>query len=297
MDLTNNIDRAIYYAFFANAGGGLDPYQAVYDAMTNKPSSSKEALQRAFVTSLVSAGVWDELDGLWFLRQHSNAASEALLNWVSPGTFDATIVNSPTFTADEGFTTNGTNSYLNLNYNPTTDATNFTQNSGSIGFYTYTSSDNSGDWDMGAIDAVNGWSAIAARTGGTRYGRINCLSTLSDIETDGSGLRVAVRRANDELVNNINGVDEDVHSGIASAGVTNRDLYLGCLNNGSPGFHSARQYGLAFVGGSLTASQLGAIYTAFTTYITATTAASGSYMTDSEGTNVKDSEGNDIQIP
>jgi len=300
MKLSNSRDLAIYMAYFASSGGGEDNYSDVYDAFTNKPNAATKSAQQNFVNSITSAGIWEKLDGLWVFATHSNDDGEALINWVSPSGTAATAVNSPTFTQYEGIETNGTNSYINLQYNPTTDATNFKQNDGVIGAYSNTNTENNGDWDMGAVDGSNGWSAMLFYASGVNIGRINCLSSISGVETDGSGLLAVIRRANDEIVNNKNGVDVISSVLIASAGITNRDFYVGCLNNGTPAYHSNRQYGMAFVGGALSEAEMASFYSAYNTYKTAITPAAPaatSYMEDSEGNRVKDSEGSDIIIP
>jgi lysophospholipase L1-like esterase len=68
----------------------------------------------------------------------------ATLDWISPGSNQITKVSSPTFTPRSGFTGNGTSSYLNTNYNPSTQGVNFTLNSAGFGCYINSKSGNSG---------------------------------------------------------------------------------------------------------------------------------------------------------
>lgn len=60
-----------------------------------------------------------KFDCLYIRAAHHSQA--ALLNWAK-NAHDATAVNSPTFTTNRGYKSNGTTSYLDLNYNPSTDA-------------------------------------------------------------------------------------------------------------------------------------------------------------------------------
>lgn len=54
----------------------------------------------------------------------------ALKNWVAPtGSYNAIAVNSPTFTADGGYTGDGSTSYLRTNFTPSTAGGQFAQNS------------------------------------------------------------------------------------------------------------------------------------------------------------------------
>lgn len=59
----------------------------------------------------------------------------ATLDWISPASNQITKVSSPTFTSRSGFTGNGTSSYLDSNFNPSTQGVNFTQNSAGFGCY------------------------------------------------------------------------------------------------------------------------------------------------------------------
>jgi hypothetical protein len=298
MKLSNSRDLAIYMAYFANAGGGgVDNYSDVYDAFTNKPNAATKAAQQAFVNSLTSAGVWAKLDGLWVFATHSNDDGEALINWVDPTGTAATAVNSPTFTQYEGMAGNGSTSYINLQYNPSSDGSNFVQDSASFGFYSNTDV-NESSWDMGARDNVNGWTQGAARNGGDSIYRVNCLTSESWVSANSEGMFSFTRENATTIAINKNGteLDDNLNN---STGLPNYDMYIcGRNNNGSPDQYTTRQYGMAFVGGFLTESELGNFYSAYNTYKTAITpAAASSYMEDSEGNRVKDSEGNDIIIP
>lgn len=71
-----------------------------------------------FIARLKRAGIWEDLDGLYVFAQENSVA--ALVNWKNPGTYNATATNSPTFTANVGFAGNGTNSFIDTNFNPTT---------------------------------------------------------------------------------------------------------------------------------------------------------------------------------
>ena len=121
------------------AGGGLDAdYQAVLDRSTalgyTAPSATQQTLQNTLVTDLKTAGVWDKLD-LFYVFATDGDSDYATLNWKIPASFQATKVNSPTFTTNGGFTGDGSSSYLRTNYIPITDAINVTQTSISAGGY------------------------------------------------------------------------------------------------------------------------------------------------------------------
>jgi len=59
----------------------------------------------------------------------------ALIDWIR--LTDYTAVNSPTFTANQGFLGNGTSSYIDTNFVPNTDGSNFTQDNAGLTLYMY----------------------------------------------------------------------------------------------------------------------------------------------------------------
>jgi hypothetical protein len=78
------------------------------------------------VCGMVSDGTWALLDTLWVPA--INSAGNAVLNWPNTS-FSLTPTNSPTFAANQGYTGNGTNSYLASSYNLSSSSTNYTLNS------------------------------------------------------------------------------------------------------------------------------------------------------------------------
>lgn len=111
-------------------------YQAVLDYATTQgytlPSDEQKLLQNQLLIDLKDAGVWDKLDT--FANFATDGSSNfALIDWKRLTQY--TAVNSPTFTSDKGFAGNGTSSYIDANFNPSTSGTNYTLNDAS--FYTY----------------------------------------------------------------------------------------------------------------------------------------------------------------
>ena len=156
----NNISWGKSYADLAGGGGFDADYQAVLDQASSlgytAPSAAQQTLQNTLVTDLKTAGVWDKLD-VFYVFATDGDSDYATLNWKAPSSHQVTKVSSPTFTANEGFTGNASSAYLDTNYNPTNDATNYALNAASFGFFisdfgTFTSSSIS---DFGAPDAVN----------------------------------------------------------------------------------------------------------------------------------------------
>lgn len=76
------------------------------------------------VKSLVNYGIWDKIQIFDYFSTHD--VSSALVNWISPGIFNPTIVDNPSFNMYEGFT--GGSGYLKSNFIPSIHGTKISQN-------------------------------------------------------------------------------------------------------------------------------------------------------------------------
>lgn len=107
-------------------------YQAVITRATDLgytlPSASVQAKQDTFLAALKSAGVWDKLDVFYCFAQ-DGSKEFATLNWKAPSTNQCTLVNSPTWTSNVGFKSDGATSYIDTNFNASTQGVQFTNNS------------------------------------------------------------------------------------------------------------------------------------------------------------------------
>lgn len=103
-----------------------DEALTLFAAMTGPPTNARKILCNAVIKALKTSGAWALLDGLYDLAAHD--AQAARLNWKTPGTLTASVVNAPTFTADRGYAGNGTSSYVQTGFNPTVGTPQFAQN-------------------------------------------------------------------------------------------------------------------------------------------------------------------------
>lgn len=232
-----------------------DEYQVVYDSFTTKPSSSVAAAQNTMVESLVNDGLWAKLDVFYLLAQESNGDGEALKNWILPGTNDATLVNAPAFVSLEGFTGDGSTSYINTNYNPDSDATNYVLDSASIGVYSRTDVDEN-SLAIGVQDAANKLSYMQLRNSNACLTRINATSGGTVVNADSSGMFVG---------NRVNSTTQTTYRNSSTLGditrssdtIPDADFFLSALNiNGSPGSFSTQQLSIAYCGAGLTPTNI-----------------------------------------
>ncbi len=118
-------------------GGAFDSdYQAVLNYATTQgytlPSAGQQTLQNQLVLDLKAGGVWSKLDTFAVFATNGNI-DFALIDWIRLTQY--TAVNSPTFTSNEGFTGDGTSSYVDTNFNPSTSGVNYTLNNASRYFF------------------------------------------------------------------------------------------------------------------------------------------------------------------
>jgi len=126
-----------YYRVRASTEALTDAdYQAVLDYATTQgytlPSAGQQTLQNQLLVDLKDGGIWAKLDTFAVFATDGDS-DFALIDWKR--LTDYTAINSPTFTADEGFQGNGTSSYIDSNYNPVVNGVNLNLDSTSFGYY------------------------------------------------------------------------------------------------------------------------------------------------------------------
>jgi len=101
------------------------------------------------------ASVWADLD-VFYIMANDGGQDYARLNHKDPTVYLMTLVNSPTFTSNVGFASNGTTSYEDLNWAPS-NGVNFTQNDAS--------------WFVHIVDNVQGAFAFGTDDGASNTRR------------------------------------------------------------------------------------------------------------------------------
>ena len=98
------------------ADGGFTPEAlALFARMSSQPNAERKAAINDLITSLKTAGIWSLLDFFQIYAAHDSQA--ATLNWVS-SSFTAVPNGSPTWTADVGYSTNGSSQYISTGFRP-----------------------------------------------------------------------------------------------------------------------------------------------------------------------------------
>lgn len=251
-------------------GGPPPSYDAasllIFAAFTTPPDTTRKGVIDTCVKAIKAAGVWTLLD---FLQVYAAADSQAaLINWKTPGTFDATVVNSPTFTVDRGFAGNGTTSYVSSSFNPSTAGGQFVRDSAYYGFWSLTTTVMASVSVAGYFDATNGVTR-AHRTAANEIAcRLNqnasATSSTAGAQTDGTGMHGMSRSGAAAVRAAHNGADIFTFAN-ASAALSN-----GVLTVGYQGVSwNTVQFAAQFAGANLTQPQELALYNALRTYMTA----------------------------
>ena len=233
-------------------------YQAVLNYATTQgytlPSASQQIIQNNLVLSLKAGGIWNKLDT--FANFATDGSSDfALIDWKRLSLY--TAVNSPTFTINEGFTGNGTSSYIDTNFNAFNDGVQYTQDDASRFIYMFNASGTAA-LDGKAAAGINNM----ARTS-TSFQRINTTSGLTggSFSFDSTKGMKSIHRTSSTTVELFN--DTTQASRTATSATLNNNNQLILRSGASYGGHTISMY---FNGASLVAENT-AFVNAFNTYL------------------------------
>jgi hypothetical protein len=241
--------------------------------MSSQPNGARQTLINNLIVSLKNTSVWAALDVL-----HVYAAADsqaALLNWKTAAA-DGTLVNAPSFSADRGFTGNGTTSYINTNFNPVTfSGVQYAQDSCHMGVWSRTDAVNAGI-DIGMRTSASTFqSLMQIRISGDNYTlRPNVNASPSSVAgaTASSG-NIVLRRnaASGATATTVFRNGSSVASqNSTSAAPASLSFFVGAVNtNGTASSFSAREYAAAHLGANLTDQNISDLYSALNTYMTA----------------------------
>lgn len=238
-------------------------YQAVLDYATTQgytaPSASQQTLQNTLVTDLKTAGVWSKLD-VFYMFATDGDSDFATLNWKAPSSHQVTKVNSPTFTSNEGYNGDGSSSYLDTNLS-VANATNYTRDNASFGFYFYQFA--STGYDFG----LNSGSILRYRSRAATRHRLNSLTNLSKTFGTSNGFQ-GMTRPNSTAARFIE------PSGIISSDLASNTSFIPPTANftifsyNNANFSNSKM-SMFFVGGNLESSNAADFHDAIDTYISA----------------------------
>lgn len=227
---------------------------ALFNAMVVKPSLVRQSLIQSTIVGLKADGVWALIDALQVYAGHDQDA--VLKDWKVPAR-TASLVNGPVYTLDRGYTTDGISQYLDTNYNPTTNAVSYAQDSAFAALWTR----DSGPWASslgGWFDGTDGVTILPRNASDQITWRMNQAAGVNTagVITDAKGLTLLNRSAAAAVQIDKNGANIATN-GTASAALNSATFNVGRAT--AAGFVGA-QHSIFACGGSLNGSQRAAIY-------------------------------------
>lgn len=234
----------------------FDLDQDVYrwlNAMSAQPSSQFVYNLNTMVSKLKGAAIWDNLDRIWIFATEDRQHAQICLKTLST----ITEVASPNWTANQGYSGNGSTSYLNSNYIMSTHGANYVQNNSSFGVYSRTNI--AGAYiDIGSYDGGGARRAyFYIRRSDVPFNNksISALNTAIDNSasaptvTDSRGLFSLARTISTAYVTYKNGISIGGSSLNSTTLTTNSNFILG-LNTSVATLStpSARQLSMAYFG-------------------------------------------------
>jgi hypothetical protein len=251
----------------SSGGGGCSQATALLARMGGGQNTTAVT---NLICGMVTDGTWSLMDVFYVFA--INSTGNAALNWVS-SSFPITVTGTCTFAANQGYTGDGSTCYLTKGYNFSSSATNFAQNSGSMGACNFNAAANAetlmGGQQSGTYNEM-GFSASAI------FYDINDGAFPSFTFTNTSGNWMASRTGASALALYLNGNSVATSTG-SSLTVPSTTAIILALDGGTgTGIQfSTAQIGVAFVGAGLTSGQANSVFSRIHTYLGAVGAPSG----------------------
>ena len=249
--------------FFGPSGGAFRPFdsdvllwQADVIANGGSVSLARLIIVDQFVYSEKTSGAWALTDDYWGLWGEN--APQALTSLKQRRL--ATAVNSPTFTADRDYATDGISNYVNLNFTPSTNAIVMTTNSVHVEIYERTNVTGSNS-ALGAASSGSRAINLAPRVAGNAIGGGNnsdgtfTLPAATSIGLTQLGRSGALTT---DAYGAKNGVDmvRTVTPSAVGATLPAQKIIVGAFNSsGTPIGFRASSYGFVSVGAALNGAQ------------------------------------------
>lgn len=219
-----NINRRVVFS-----GNRIGPYTSAFKTVVESRGGSLTASELIYLTTFENSLGADiiEFDRLWI---HGLSNSIAARNsFVNPSSTIITEVNSPTFTANQGYTGNSATMALETNYNLLSQSVKYTQDSSSGFAYTRVNINGAG-LALGAYSAPNISAAFYPRFGGNNIFYNNANAGVDGIASvsDSLGLFSVVRTNSTDITAYKRGVNIGTMSRTSVSLINDSPYILGC---------------------------------------------------------------------
>lgn len=167
--------------------------QSWFERLTVQPSLAWKTAFNTMIVGMKADGNFSLLDRFWIFATEQQ--QHARVSVANPGSTNITEANAPTWTANQGYTGNGTTSYLDLNYTPSSQGVNYLLSNSAVMCYSRTSVAAGTVIETGGRDAADGLLLGTYFTGGFIRYRGNALAGVSSSATvaDSTGMDAGYR--------------------------------------------------------------------------------------------------------
>lgn len=260
--------RALSRGMGLVAGSGAPPVVYDPDAVslfarfaTQPDDTRKQLISDRFVAGKAFP-FWAKLDVLHVEGAH--AADAARLNWLA-NTYTLTPINNPTFVVDRGYAGDGSSSYLETGFNPTTAVgAKFARDNAVLGIRS--NDDISSASSLMGFFGSSGCAVLPKDASGNQRVLVNA-GTASTAGASPTGRGMFASNRSDSASHSGYRDGNLVGSGaIASQAVSNSTVRLGSLTASN---FRAGQFSMSWIGGSFTAQDHMDIFNWFEPYRTA----------------------------
>lgn len=271
--LTSKIDTSLtggtiyYYRIKGEIGNNLSPYssnasdtvlfstqaQQYFSRLPTAISMDTLAFYAAFIDSMNGRGYWARVDEMWMLANKTLA--NALIGM--KGKKDATANETYTFTPYQGWAGNDVNGYINTNFIPTADASNYLLDRAGFGFYSRSTGAYAGK-DMGVTNGTY-YSMLTAQTTGNQVDLwINAdVGNTSRANTSSGGFIYGTRWNSSLYATYKNGVIIVAQNARTSTSIPDKAFFFGALNNnGTANNFVGREFAIVLIGDYFTPTEL-----------------------------------------
>ncbi len=242
-----------------------DKAVSLFSRMNPEPNNSEKFAINRLIDTIDYYGIWNKAD--IYRGYASNSETSANLNWKSTS-FTALPQNSPTFTTYEGYTGNGTDTYIRENYNPSLESDSFQLDNSTIHVYLNSNDLSVNDMITAIYDGTN-WIEMFHSTNALRL-RLN--SSGSTSYTDWSNIRggITITRDNSTTQKYMRNDGIYLSSSLTSTALPNQSNGLFSLawnNNGNPSTYNLNTISFIYIGAALTELQSQKLYEAEKLYL------------------------------
>jgi|SRR5690606_2109042 len=238
----NRRNALIRYYHYGNAGGGPTysaEYQAVLNSGIGTPPASEAGKQAddLLIQKAKEIGLWDA-SPCFFNHMTEGDAAYACIDYKNPGVRTAELINSPTYTAKQGFKGDEVSAHIKYGWNPSSDGGGlYTINDAGYIVYITEKLTKNGIADFGATSVPDGIFVNARRASDNSLViSIHGAGSLagSTTEAQSEGLFIC-RRKSSTNVDVLRGADVILNDTQGSTAIVNLELFGLCVNSGSGG--------------------------------------------------------------